>query len=299
MAPVGLGELLAFVGLPSNRSARELSGKAEDLFKGITGLLDDLLKNAIDKRTGPDFTAARGEDFAKYFSIVRALSSLVHVIVPKPVIEQLIGESFSELEAELREQGLARFGTAARDQAVFTVWTLRKISRLISKIAKSDPLSEEAKATDREFGNEFSFYAIWAQFHLDCLVASIRYDRMIRPEVLMEICDGLRAAVNAYGLIRQAVELRTTNAEEPSAAPYVWDDEDQILLDSSMREMETLVLEDDSAWSENEAKAISCKKPIEIEIERKSAEPTPAFGTHIREGIEIVKDWIQNPKPKE
>ena len=65
----------------------------------------------------------------------------------------------------------------------------------------------------------------------------MHFDKAINPEVLTEICEGLRTAVNAYGLIRQGVDLRLTR-EEPVIAPYAWDEEDQELLASSMSDME-------------------------------------------------------------
>ena len=45
--------------------------------------------------------------------------------------------------------------------------------------------------------------------------------------------DGLRSAVNAYGLARQGVDLRKSEAE-PEIPAYKWDEEDQELLNSSM-----------------------------------------------------------------
>jgi hypothetical protein len=233
----GLGDLLAFVGLPSKRSARELSVSSEELFKNIAVVLDRLLLRAIEQRTGAEFKATRGDVFGDYLKTVNALSNLVRVIVPARTIDVLVWESFSELEADLREQGLIRFGTAAKDQAIFTVWTLRKISRLLSKIAAAGPPSAAMKVADAKLAVEFSFCVAWTQFHLDCLMASIRFDKAINPEVLAEISLELRAVVNAYGLIRQGVELRLPS-DEPTLAPIIWDDEDQALLDSSMADLE-------------------------------------------------------------
>jgi hypothetical protein len=242
IGPARLGDMLTFVGLPSKRSARELSGSAEELFKGITEVIDDILARAIENRTASDFKAMRKEAFGNYFRIIIALSNLAQVIVPKPVIERLVGESFSEMEATFRDEGLARFGVLARDQAMFTVWTLRKISRLASQIANSGPVPEDMKEADSKLATDFALSTGWTQFHLDCLNASIQTNKTINPEVLLEICDGLRTAVNAYGLIRQGAELRLPHTQEPLLAPYAWDDEDQELVASSMHDMESEVL---------------------------------------------------------
>ncbi len=230
-------ELLAFVGLPSKAAARELTASASKVFCGVKEVLDGLLLRAIEKRTQAEFVATRNEVFADYFATVLALSNLAKVIVPPTAIERMMWESFSELEADFRDHGLARFGAAARDQAIFTVWTLRKTQALAYKISTAPALAAELKARDEKLIMEYSFFSAWAQFHFDCLVASMRFDKAIHPEVLEEIRDGLRAAVNAYGLIGQGVDLREPSADPPTG-PYVWDDEDQELMNSSMCEIE-------------------------------------------------------------
>jgi len=238
IAPTGLGQLLTFVGLPSKRSARELSSSSEELFNGITAVLDQLLLRTIEKRTIASFVATRNEVFEKYFQVVGALSMLAQAIAPPAVIDVLVAQSFSELEADLRDQGTLKFGAAAKDQAIFTVWTLRKTSRLISKIAAGGPSPKETEEADKKLAPEFSFCAAWTQFHLDCMMAAIRLDKPIHPDVLPEIIDGLRAAVNAYGLIRQGIDLRVPRSEEPTVTAREWDQEDQELLDSSMHDMD-------------------------------------------------------------
>jgi hypothetical protein len=234
---VNFRELLAFVGLPSKSAQKDISGSAVEILLAIKNILDGLLLQAIEKKTAAEFKETREEVFFKYFDAVLSVSNLARVIVPQATIERLTWESFSEAEADLRNQGLSRFGATARDQAFFTVWTLRKINALILRIATAPPLANEHKKLDRKLVGEFSFYSAWSQFHLDCLVASIRFDKPINPDILDEICDGLRGAVNAYGLIHQAVDLRE-RVEEPALQAYMWDEEDGELLESSMREIE-------------------------------------------------------------
>lgn len=237
----GLGELLTFVGFPSKRSARNLSVSSDEILTGITDIRDQILIAAIENRTSAEFVAARKEVFTNYFRIISAFSSLVRAIVPARSLENLVRESLCELEADFRDQGLIKFGTDARDQAMFTVWTLRKISRLISLIHAAGPVPENMRADDEKLAIDFSLHSAWAQFHLDCLLASIRFEKPIHPEVLTDIRDGLRAVVNAYGLIRQGVDLRV-HSEEPALAACAWDEEDEELLDSSMFDMGREVL---------------------------------------------------------
>jgi hypothetical protein len=234
----GLNELITFVGFPTRRSTREISVSTAELFKGIKQILDDLLQRAIANRTGADFIRTREVLFPDYFKTISALSNLARVIVPAHALDRLVNESFSELEADLREQGLAKFGATARDQAVFTVWTLRKTTRLIAMISAAGPVPPEIKNEDAKIAAEFAITSRWSQFHLDCLIASMRFDKAVHPEVLTEICEGLRTAVNAYGLIRQGVDLRVPRAHT-EISPYIWDEEEQELLESSMSDMES------------------------------------------------------------
>lgn len=233
----GLSDLPTFVGLPSRKSARELSGSAEELLRGIKTVLDNLLLRAIENRTRAEFIAVRDKVFLDYSKTVTALSNLARVIVPSPTLDRLVVESLLELEADLLEHGLARFGVLARDQAIFTIWTMRKTNRLISVIAGAGPVPENLKADDERIATEFSLTSMLGHFHLNCLVASIHFNKAINPEVLNEICDGLRFTVNAYGLIRQGVDLRVAR-EEPAVTAYEWDAEDKELLASSMSDME-------------------------------------------------------------
>ncbi len=235
-----LGDLRALIGLPSKREATQLSESVREIFKVTSGVLDSLLLRAIEQKTASEFTTARSAVFDNYWKTTTALSGLVQVILQPRTVDRLVSESFSEMEADFRDQGLNRFGAAAKEQAVFTVWTLRKISRLLGKITEAGTVPKSKKSADSKLASEFSFYAAWTQFHMDCLIASIRFDKAINPDVLDEICEGLRGVVNAYGLVRQGAELRIP-VEEPTLAPIQWDEEDQELLNSSMAEMESEV----------------------------------------------------------
>jgi hypothetical protein len=240
----GLGELPTFVGLPTKNSARVLSEESAELFKAILSVLNDLLLRAIDAQSRDEFVALRGQIFEDTQKTQKAMGNLAMVILPKPTLERLVWESFAEMEADLTEHGSKKYGAIARDQAIFTVWTLRKINRLLSKIVEAAPVSAELQEKDREIAKDFSFYVYWAQFHLECLFAAMRFNKPIAPSILDEICDGLRAAVNAYGLVRQGIALRWPSQDDEGLKPFQWGEEDQELLDSSMADMEEMEIEE-------------------------------------------------------
>jgi hypothetical protein len=229
------GELLKLVGLPSEteHAAKQLSGSANELIRTVVSIIDGLVLCALEKRTAQDFVTARNEVFPQYFAAMRAMGDLIRIVVPQPARERLIAESLSELESDFRELGAQTFGSDLTDRGIFTVWTLRKISDLAQEIGKLPPPPKD-NDTDSDIFTNFAFYGLWTRFHVDCLIKSMRSKKPIFPEVVEPIRDGLRAAVDAYSWIRQAVDLRAAG-EEPELAPIPWDEEDEHLLVDSMR----------------------------------------------------------------
>jgi hypothetical protein len=227
-------ELLKLVGLPSERehAPKQLSGSANEMVRAVVSIVDDMIVSTMEKRTAEEFAAARSEVFPQYFAAMVALGGLIRITVPKPVIDRVIAESLCELEADFRDLGAATFGSELRDRGLFTVWTLRKINDLAEEFQKATVESRDSG----EIGKKFAVHAIWARFHIDCLVKSMRTRKPIFPEVIESIVDGLRAAVNAYAWFRQAVNLHV-GASEPSLPAVEWDQEDERFLFDSMRDM--------------------------------------------------------------
>jgi hypothetical protein len=230
MGAINVGEMLAVPGFASEKSkaTKSLPKGVNALISNVLATLHQIVVYAIERRTAAEFLAARDEMFPQYFDAALGLSYLVRVIVPKHILEVLSSESFSEMEAEFRESGLAAFGTEVRDQAIFTAWTLRKISDICQQIDKA-PLSTALRREDSDIFDQFVFYAMRTRFSLDCLSKSMSCQKPIYPEVLPIILDGLRSAVNSYACARRALDLRVPQLE-PQIAAVEWDDEDAQLL---------------------------------------------------------------------
>lgn len=226
-------EVLPFPFSFSRRQPKNLSPSIGELTRNISSILNDLVVSAREKRTASEFEAERAEVFPKYYAVVRALSSLAVVTIPGGTIERLSAESYSEMEANLREQALSAFGTAVQNQAIFTVWTYRKTTDVCQRIRDGIDVPAELKNDDKELEQSFSFNLVWSQFHLHCLFASMESQQPIYPEVLPVIVEGLRAAVNAYALAVRALELRGVAAPEQPLQQVEWDDEEQALLDEA------------------------------------------------------------------
>ena len=231
-------ELLVGLGSPKI-SARQLTGSAQQVIRGITAILDEMLLEAIEKRTRPDFIATRNRLMDGYIRTSQAMGEIVSIAIPKLVLERIASESFSELESDFRELGVSRFGASVRDQAIFTVWTFRKINDVIVRMSEAEGGPDDIQTAEFAIAAQFKSSVYWAQFHLDCLAAAVRFDKSVYPEVLSEITAGLQSAVNAYSWIRQSLDLRIPPPSEPAPVSSDWDEEDQKLLDSSMKDIAT------------------------------------------------------------
>lgn len=221
--------VLAFLASRSRQPARQLSAPAVEVFKGIRESVDQWLLSSIEARTAAEYRRVFHEVFPKYAGITLTLSGFVAAVVPRDVVNRMARESVCEMEADFRDKGLMTFGAAVNQQAMFTVWTLRKISDVLIQIADAKP--SDAKA-DRECSQKFSINAIRAKFCLDCLLMALRCNRPIYPEVVEELTDGLRSMVNAYAWVRKGLELRVPEEAQLTAVP-VMDDEDRDLLEAA------------------------------------------------------------------
>jgi hypothetical protein len=65
----------------------------------------------------------------------------------------------------------------------------------------------------------------------------MKFRKNVPVDVQSEICDGLRALVNAYATMKEALSLRLTNLQGGPFSELPWDEEDDRLLAASMRDM--------------------------------------------------------------
>jgi hypothetical protein len=227
------GEVLAFPGTISAASSKQLAGATEELIRNISLVLENMVQATISKQTAVELSATRDEVFPKYAQAVLALSALLQIVLSKESRERLNREFFCELEADLRDRGLTAFGADVRDQGMFTVWTLRKVSDYLSQIATvAEHLPKEKLDAFVALGNECVYHAIRTRFHVNCLMSSMESNLRINSEALDLVMDGLRSVVNTYALTRQLLDLFVP-LPETSLDSVEWDDEDDALLRES------------------------------------------------------------------
>jgi len=226
--------VLSFLVSRAKGSARALTPSAFDVFKGCADAVNQMLRSVIEARSAAEFERIFDASFSRYVAVNLAMAHFAKAVVPKHVLERLTRESICEMEADFRDKGLAALGSAGRDQALFTVWTLRKINELVTQIMAAG-LDESRKEADAEFCVNFNVSVFHAQFGLDCLNMALQSGQAIYPEVMERLIDCLRGMVNAYAWARRGVEGRLPTTEAPvTLSPP--DEEDRALMDFSLTE---------------------------------------------------------------
>lgn len=235
--PSEIGSLGAFFRSPSTTAEQNLGRSDERLVRELVGVLDRQLLSAVGARSVKELQSIRRYVMPRYARALRALQDTALNLLSDKMVNAIIEGVFAELVEDLSKQ-TERFGEKLTDQAVFTLWTVRKINALAQQIVGSGGVSPENVQTDIALLHEYHDHSLWAQFHLDMMFAAMKFDRPICEEIRDSVCEGLRAAVNAYVVMKDAYALRhpaTEGEDKPPSLP--WDSEDEELLASSMRDI--------------------------------------------------------------
>ncbi len=229
-AGTAIGQNLAFLAFPASQAAEQAPKTIIEIATRISTLVHSQLVQAISARTSLEFRETRERNISRYMQAMIALSDLVTISLDNCTIELLTNAALTQLDAAFSNAEQA-FGREVVEQAVFTVWTLRKISQLVQQ-CNGSKVSQEFKNTDVEFARQYVGHVLFARFHLDCLSLALIESRTIFPEALSEISEGLRSAVDAYAWVRHGLELRSTSADD-LAVELPWDEEQEQLMHES------------------------------------------------------------------
>lgn len=212
-----------------------LTRSDERLIRELGAMLDKQLVAALDARSASEFSQLRSQVWPKYCRALRALSDTIRNMAPDHEIDRATKAAMETYSEDLQKQRLVHFGEQLRDQAVFTLWTLGKIRTLSFSLVA--PPAPELRGKDLELCNEYRLCSLWTQFHMDIVIQSIKLDKAIPDDVQELVREGLRTAVNAYAIMKEARALRHPRAEQPPATGLPWDEEDEQLLAASMRDL--------------------------------------------------------------
>lgn len=219
-----------------------LARSDEKLITKLISVLDNQLLLPLEGRSLDEFRERRRSVFPRYIRALRALSDTTHNLVSDAEIERVAVHAIQHLGADLERQRGGRFGDKLVDQALFTLWTFGRMRGVSRKLAEAGKPKHFKADYERYLDCQYSSFT--AQFHMDSIVAAMKFKKDIKGDIQAEICEGLRAVVNAYALMRSALDDRLTVVEEPSEN-LPWDEEDERLLAASMRDINVIARQGD------------------------------------------------------
>jgi hypothetical protein len=234
--PTEIGSLGAFFDTSASQD-KIVRSKEIRLISALVSQLDEYLLAVISAQSAAKFEEIRAEAWPKYARGLRALQDVMSNLVSESAVEAVYKGAIKSIEQDLYANGESLFGKTLTEQAVFTLWTLGEIRSLRREImaVDADPAKRQE---DVKLFQEYHVNSLWAQFHLDSLMAADKFKRPVPEAIRGEICDGLRAVVNAYAIMKSALRLRMSKTEESAPANLPWDEEDDRLLESSLRDID-------------------------------------------------------------
>lgn len=245
-APFEVGTLGAFFEPslfdPTPEEEANFTRPQERLLKGLVDVLDKQLIAVAGARSNDEFQTARKDVWPKYLRALRALHDTATNVIGEEQLGRMSDSGFPTLTADLQKQA-SRFGDTLTEQALFTLWTMGKIRSLAKRIDSLAVPAEKVEA-DRALCQEYGVNSLWSQFHLDILIAAMKFGIPVAEDIRESVMNGLRAAVNAYTIMKEALAIRQPRIEETAAAALPWDDEDERLLASSMRDIKNALSDD-------------------------------------------------------
>jgi hypothetical protein len=210
----------------------------ESLLRQMTENLDKKLLSVLACRTSEEFGKTRREIWERYFRARRALGDTINLVIPKKFVESVRCATLQRITEDLDRSRNVLFGEDIAQQFEFTMWTVNRIQAVAHEIAKAGEPSD--RNADSRLHEDFCLYTAWGQFHYDCVLASMKFEQPIHDDLQFPIRDGLRAWVNAAAIVEEALSLRVPDGIGGTVQFFdqSWDDEDEELLASSMKDLD-------------------------------------------------------------
>lgn len=229
----GISNVGAFLEQP-NFVQTELVRSDEGLLRGLASVLETQLLAILEARSTLEFIKGRDAAWPKYIKARRAFVDTLSNLAPESTIEIIAKECASGMSEDIQKQRHL-FGDALTEQAVFSLWTIRKVNELAKAVNNAgEPTDKEA---DHKIHAEYDLASMWGMLHLDLVAIAMKFKKNIPDEVQETLCDGLRMIVNVYAILKDAMALRASQAEAAFVTVLPWDEEDEKLLALSMKDI--------------------------------------------------------------
>jgi len=212
------------------------------LLRELINALDEPLLAILSCRNRSELVKTRNEVWDNYFRALRSFGDTLARVVDSRQIEVASVRAMLAIERDLARSRGALFSEEIAQQFEFSGWLVSRIQAAGHKIAQIGRVPEQARPTDVELSSDFISVAAWGQFHYDCVLTSMKFNRPMAHGIQESIRDGLRAWVNAAAIIEEALSLRTGNkvGGEVEFIDSIWDNEDGSLLEESTKEAASL-----------------------------------------------------------
>jgi len=226
-----LGALLE----PLATREKKIPRSASKLIKELVSLLDEQVSLVFDASSVEVFRERRQCVWPRYIRSLRALSEIAKVIFSPAEVESRAKAGFIRLAADLEKSRHSLFSGKTVDQALFTLWGIEQSRSLLEQLSTSDPPKD--KHADRDLSIDCLTWSLWAQFHMDSVLTAMKRHKVLPEEIQGELCEGLRAMVNAHVSMKEALALRKRPIVHEVIKNLPWNEEDERLLAFSMRDI--------------------------------------------------------------
>ena len=111
----------------------ELVRSDEGLLRGLASVLETQVLAILDARSTSEFIKLRQAAWPKYIKARRAFLDTLSNLAPESAIETIAKECASGMSEDIQKQRHL-FGDTLTEQAVFSLWTVRKINELAKAV---------------------------------------------------------------------------------------------------------------------------------------------------------------------
>ena len=206
--------------LPGKPSEEVVAGRLdEDTVEALRRITiqteTTIFRLLMSAQTEREFQLNRKEElFEKYVKLSVAGASFVSAMVPHGAEEfqEIVQALFQSTASKIEKTAL--LADEMRTEALFCLATLHRAYALLPSVERDLP-DESLRGRDRELCGLFTVCMFWSQMHLDCLSYAIETGNHPKPEVLRCVIQGARASLEMYSAIREAIDLRITDADTP------------------------------------------------------------------------------------
>ena len=192
---------------------------------------NDLLMSVLSAPTREHFIEARKTVAQRYHELAEAVRNVSRSRFDTLALAQLNLEAVHVVTAMLEKTARAKMGAEPVNEALFALATLQRSLRLID-LVRTAPAPEGRLDEDKAIAKRYRRYLFTFEMHFHMFMLVLYQGIEVRPFVLAEILEGVRAVVMMYGSLSAALEIRGLI---PSNAPIVdeLDEEDLELLKAS------------------------------------------------------------------